>query len=128
MLALFNRVSERAIAEARRFAKKNEVAAVDDVFIRVETGENAAFRVDSVFQSRLETFVGALGFILKRVGERVNLAVRVGVERIVRRAASAAAATDKTDFNFIVFSRVRRRRSWRSPSRNYDGKESFGIS
>ena len=41
MLALLDRVGERAITETGRFAQENEIAAVDDVFIGVEPGENA---------------------------------------------------------------------------------------
>ncbi len=58
----------------------------------------------------LEAPQAALQLILERVGHGDELHVPLGRKRLIRRAASSSAATDKADANPIAAGRVRTRR------------------
>ena len=68
MLPLLDGVSERTITEARRLAKEDEVGSFDDRLVSVQAGENAIANVNTIFESSLKTFDGALrGFPAKKI-------------------------------------------------------------
>ena len=106
MFPLLDGVTHRARTERRDFAEQHDVDAIDDFFISVEAPKDSVFQVDAAFELRLEPFGGGFGVRFERVGQRDDLRVRVGVQRVDDRPATAPAAPDEADFQLVALRRV----------------------
>ena len=104
VLARFDRGRDVQRTEVRRGGEQHDVAAVDHALVGVEADE-AVLGID-VDLGRdvgavLQCAQAAVDLIGEGVAERHELGVRVGAQRVLRRAGAAPAAADQTDAQHV---------------------------
>ena len=97
-------------AEAGGRREQHDIAAVDDLLVRVDADELVVLIDSDLFGDpvvRLEVAQAAVDLSSKHVGDGDELHLRVGRERLLRRTGPASPASDQSHLELIASRRKR---------------------